>query len=93
MANVTIKLITENERDKNMIIAILEDKKRFRSSIAMPDYTPYVRIPIPVISQLLYDPIIHKLEGEIFPPSMEVIEFHFDKWLEKNKVALYKEKS
>jgi len=70
-----------------MIIAILEDKKRFRNVLTLIEPLPYIKIPIP--ASLMYSPL--SIYQPTSVPSCPVVEFHFSKWLEESKVALYKE--
>lgn len=71
-----------------MIIAILEDRKKFKKSMELPRFIPYIKIALP----LNLPTVVHlgKGEGET---SIDYIEFRFHRWIdEESKVALYKEK-
>ena len=67
-----------------MIIAILEDRKQFRRSVELSGFRSSIQIPIS--PSLLYSDT-HIPEKDL----LERITFYFYKWLEKNKVALYRE--
>lgn len=71
-----------------MIIAILEDKKKFRNALTLFEFLPYIKIPVP--ASLMYSPL--SIYQPSTAPNCQTIEFYFDKWLEKDKVALYTEK-
>lgn len=70
-----------------MIIAILEDSKGFRTSHNLAKFCFRIEIPIHPKWTEIYC-------GENIPesPTMEKMTFDFYKWLEQNKVALYREK-
>ncbi len=71
-----------------MIIAILEDKKKFRNALTLLEPLPCVKIPIP--ASLMYSPLAIYQPATV--PNCQIIKFHFSKWLEENKVALYLER-
>ncbi len=69
-----------------MITAILEDSKGFRASMNFYEFRQKIYIPIkPKLTEIYY--------GENLPssPTMKKMTFNFYKWLEKNKIALYRE--
>jgi len=70
-----------------MIIAILEDSKGFRASYDLAIFKPRIEIPIhPKLRVADKDDILKK------PMPIIKMTFAFYEWLEKNKVALYREK-
>jgi len=72
-----------------MIIAILEDNKGFRASYNLAKYMPGIEIPIqPKLGVADEDDILNNP-----PPTIKKMTFSFYKWLEENKVALYRESS
>ena len=72
-----------------MIIAILEDKKKFRNALTLIEPLPYIKIPVP--PSLMYSPL--SIYQPTTVPNCPVVEFYFDLWLEENKIALYKERN
>ena len=70
-----------------MIIAILEDSKGFRASYNFAKFLP--RIDIPIHPKLTAFYCEDSIPNE--PPTIKKMTFSFYKWLEKNKVALYRE--
>jgi len=71
-----------------MIIAILEDRKGFRKSIDFARFQEKILIQVPK-NPIAYS-IAHDPSPEEFP-AITTIEFYFQKWLEENKVAFYRE--
>lgn len=71
-----------------MIIAILEDKKQFRNALTLVKPIPSIKIPIP--PSLMYSPLSIYQPSTV--PNCPVVEFTFYEWLEKNKIALYRER-
>ncbi len=70
-----------------MITAILEDSKGFRISYDFARFMPKIEIPIPPKLRIAYkDDILEEPQ-----PNFKRMTFNFYKWLEKNKVALYRE--
>ena len=67
------------------MIAILEDSKGFRRSIDFPKFSP--QICLPIFKHLTaFDNI-----EELTEPCCDKVTFTFDKWLELEEIALYKE--
>ena len=69
-----------------MIIAILEDKKGFKNSFNMPKFRN--KIQIPLRPDKMVEPYL--ITGSP-PPFMKKVEFHFVRWIEKDKIAFYRE--
>lgn len=69
------------------MIAILEDRKGFRSSMWIDYDKPRLTIRV-------HPPLLVVEVGDIGcvePLVAETVEFHFERWLEVHKVALYRE--
>jgi len=71
-----------------MIIAILEDNKGFRRSYNLAKFRNKIQIPDRgKLSDVYFKPPI-----ELTRPSIiKSVYFKFYKWLEENKIALYRE--
>jgi len=74
-----------------MIIAVLEDKKGFMASYSIARFLRRIDVPIPYTKH--YNPTaFHCGDNDLCEqPRYEKITFRFYKWLEENKVALYRE--
>ena len=70
-----------------MIIAILEDNKGFRASYNLIKFMPDIQIPERGSVSGVYFKDMDKFRES----TIKSITFHFHRWLDEKKVALYRE--